>query len=398
MASKNAKRARAVRKRRSSTERASAFERAGASRRKTQRPNMAAVVRQQARPTSTTVPERREASEPAPKKEPALLVVGIGASAGGLEAMELFLGHVPKDSGMAFVLVQHLDPTHKGMMVELLQRRTSMRVQQAADGLKVEADNVYVIPPNKDLSLLDGALHLLPQVSPCGLALPVDYFFRSLAEDQRTRAIGVILSGMGSDGTLGLAAIKEKGGAAFVQAPGSAKFDGMPRSAIDATLADVVAPVEDLPRRILAYREHVPFIRSESPLEDRALGASGKVFFLLRAQTGNDFSLYKKSAVHRRIERRMGLHQIDSINQYVRFLRENPREIDLLFKELLIGVTSFFRDPPAWEFIKKEVLPRCWRDERAAACSAPGCRPARRAKRSTLSRSRSERPWSPSGP
>jgi two-component system CheB/CheR fusion protein len=285
-------------------------------------------------------------------------IVGIGASAGGLEALEEFLRKVPPKPGVAFVLVQHLDPTHKGMLVELLQRATSMPVKQAEDRLRVEPDHVYVIPPSKDMSLLHGALHLLPQVSPRGLNLPIDFFFRSLAEDQQERSIGVILSGMGSDGTLGLRAIKEKAGACFVQSLASAKFDGMPRSAIDAGLADVVADVGQLPARIIDYRRHTPHLgRADRLVEDEAEGALEKVFVLLRANTGNDFSLYKQTTILRRIERRMGLHQIDDIAHYVRFLRENPREIDLLFKELLIGVTSFFRDPAAWEHLKGDVMP-----------------------------------------
>jgi two-component system CheB/CheR fusion protein len=306
----------------------------------------------------TPEPAARVIEEARPDGAASFPILGIGASAGGLEALEQFLRRVPASSGMAYVVVQHLDPTHKGMLVELLQRATPMRVLQAMDDLKVEPDHVYVIPPNKDMSLLHGTLHLLPQASPRGLNLPIDFFFRSLAEDQQERSIGVILSGMGSDGTLGLRAIKEKAGAAFVQALASAKFDGMPRSVIDAGLADVVAPVEELPARIIAYRRHTPHItRPELPLEEKAHGALSKVFVLLRSQTGNDFSLYKKSTIYRRIERRMGLQQIDSVAHYVRYLRENPRETELLFKELLIGVTSFFRDPAAWEHLRKDVLP-----------------------------------------
>src|SRR5438552_4144516 len=305
-------------------------------------------------------PEPRKAAPPAdaPRAEARVFpIVGIGASAGGLEALEAFLKHVPRATGMAFVVVQHLDPKHKGMLPELLQRATSMPVAQAQDGIEVEPDHVYVIPPDRDMSVLHGRLHLLPKPTPRGLNLPIDFFFRSLAEDQQERSIGVILSGMGSDGTLGLRAIKEKAGAAFVQAIESAKFDGMPRSVIDAGLADVVVPVEDLPERILSYRRHAGHIaRPEEPIEDKAQSALDKVFVLLRAQTGNDFSLYKRSTLHRRIERRMGLHQIDGLAHYVRYLRENPKEIDLLFKELLIGVTSFFRDPGAWEHLKQEVL------------------------------------------
>jgi len=293
----------------------------------------------------------RESSRPFP-------IVGIGASAGGLEALELFLANVPADSGMAFVIVQHLDPTHKGIMAELLQRGTSMPVFQVKDRMRVEANCVYVIPPNKDMSILHGVLHLLDPLAPRGLRLPIDFFFRALADDQQEHSIGVILSGMGSDGTLGLRAIKEKAGVVFVQEPASAKFDGMPRSAIEAGLADVIAPVEALPGKISAYLQHVPLITKPGrPDEYTAQSALEKVVILLRGQTGHDFSLYKKSTVYRRIERRMGLHQIDKIANYVRFLQENPQEVELLFRELLIGVTSFFRDPEAWEQLQAEVLP-----------------------------------------
>jgi two-component system CheB/CheR fusion protein len=259
---------------------------------------------------------------------------------------------------MAFVIVQHLDPTHKGIMVELLQRVTSMPVVQVTDRLKIEPDHVYVIPPNKNMSMLHGMLHLLDMVKPRGLRLPVDFFFRSMAYDLQQKSIGVILSGMGSDGTLGLRDIKEKGGGVFVQEPASAKFDGMPRSAIDAGLADVVAPVEKLPASIVAYLMHVPS-RSKpiSSVVGKSLSALEKVVILLRTQTGHDFSLYKKNTIYRRIERRMGIHQIDKIIDYVRFLQENSHETELLFKELLIGVTSFFRDPAVWETLKTKVIP-----------------------------------------
>lgn len=285
-------------------------------------------------------------------------IVGIGASAGGLEALEGFLRHVAQNSGAAFVVVQHLDPTHKGILVELLQRVTAMPVVQIEDRMRVEPDHVYVIPPNKDLSIVRGKLQLVQPASPRGLRLPIDFFFRSLALDQQERSIGVILSGMGSDGTLGIRAIKEKAGGVFVQSPASAKFDGMPRSAIDSGLADVVAPVDELPERIAAYRSHVPLLARppvETGHEDH--GALEAIVVLLRAQTGHDFSHYKKPTIYRRVERRMGLHQIARIGDYVGYLRENPREGDLLFKELLIGVTSFFRDPAAWDQLRDQVLP-----------------------------------------
>ncbi len=284
-------------------------------------------------------------------------IVGIGASAGGLEALEAFFKNVPPNSGMAYIVIQHLDPTHTDIMAELLQRATLMRVSQITDRVRVEPGCVYVIPPNKDLSILHGVLHLLAPAAPRGLRLPIDYFFRSLADDQQERSVGVILSGMGSDGTLGLRAIKERNGAVFVQLPDSAKFAGMPRSAIDAGLVDVVAPVEELPEKIASFFQHAPFLsRPDLVLGDASQSSLEKILILLRAQTGQDFSLYKKNTIYRRIERRMSLHQIDRVSSYVRFLQENPHEIELLFKELLIGVTSFFRDPPAWEQLKNEVV------------------------------------------
>ncbi|OHD64487.1 MAG: chemotaxis protein CheB [Spirochaetes bacterium RBG_13_51_14] len=304
-------------------------------------------------------------------------IVGIGASAGGLEALELFLKNVPEGSGMAFVIVQHLDPMHKGIMVELLQRTTPMKVVQVKDRTRVRSDYVYVIPPNKDMSIMHGVLHLFDPVMPRGLRLPIDFFFRSLADDSEERSIGVILSGMGSDGTLGLKAIKGKAGAVFVQEPASAKFDGMPRSAIEAGLADVVAPVVELPPKIIAYLRHIPLIVKPGLVdEDKSYSAFEKVVILLRTQTGHDFSLYKKNTVYRRIERRMGIHQIDRITTYVRFLQENPRELDLLFKELLIGVTSFFRDPAAWKVMKNLIIPALLKNRphsQALRVWIPGC-------------------------
>lgn len=285
-------------------------------------------------------------------------VVGVGASAGGLEAIEELLRNVPEGSGMAWVVVQHLDPTHKGMLPELLQRATSMKVVQVRDRMRVKPDCVYVIPPNRDMSLLHGALHLFEPTAPRGLRLPIDFLFRSLAADQNERSIGVVLSGMGADGTQGLRAIKEAAGLVLVQEPSSAKFDAMPRSAIAADLADVVAPVQELPKRILSYVRHAPLhVRTAPVLPDGDRSALEKVAIVLRARTGHDFSLYKSSTVLRRIERRMGIHQIDRIATYVQYLQKNQQEVQLLFRELLIGVTSFFRDPAAWDQLRDELLP-----------------------------------------
>jgi len=248
---------------------------------------------------------------------------------------------------------------------------------QVKDRTQVQPNCVYVIPPNKDMSILHGVLHLLAPAAPRGLRLPIDFFLRSLAQDQQERSIGVILSGMGSDGTLGLRAIKEKAGVALAQEPATAKFDGMPRSAIDAGLADIVAPADELPGKIITYLQRTPLMASpEIALEDKTQSAMDKVVILLRARTGHDFSLYKRNTIYRRIERRMGIHQIAKIADYVRYLQENSQEQDLLFKELLIGVTSFFRDPAAWKHLGEQALPALLADRssgQALRAWVPGC-------------------------
>ena len=288
-------------------------------------------------------------------------IIGIGASAGGLEALEQLLGGVPVDSGMAFVVVQHLDPDRHGMLPELLQRVTPMAVKQAGNRMRIKPNCVYVIPPNKDLSILHDTLYLLAPVAARGLRLPINSFLCSLAEDRRERAIGIVLSGMGSDGTRGLLAISERGGLSLVQDPATAKFDAMPRSAIDARLADIVAPPGDLARLIISRLQHPPRLLPPEALlatdSEAKHSAFEKICILLRAQTGHDFSLYKKSTIYRRVERRMGIHRVSGITDYVDFLQTNPQEVDLLFKELLIGVTSFFRDPAAWAYLQEKVLP-----------------------------------------
>lgn len=305
-----------------------------------------------------------DTSHPLPEPEPgpaeaSFPIVGIGASAGGLEALELFLANVPSNSGLAFVIVQHLDPTHKGILAELLQRSTAMPVVQIRDGMTVRPDCVYVIPPNCDLSLLHGVLHVLEPTAARGLRLPVDFFFRSLAEDLQEKSIGVILSGMGSDGTLGMRAIKEKGGSTFAQAPASAKFDSMPRNAIETGLVDVVVEAEKIGQKIVDSLSVLPAMTAPSgpePIEKDSNDLE-KVILLLRSAKGNDFSHYKRSTIYRRVERRMGLHQLARFSDYVRYLQANAQEIELLFKELLIGVTRFFRDPTVWEELKTKVIP-----------------------------------------
>lgn len=329
----------------------------------------------QEHPNKIKIPESAKGQETCP-----FPIVAIGASAGGLEALELFLGHVPATSGMAFIVIQHLDPTQKGMMPELLQRATVMPVAQAKNRMKVKPDCVYVIPPNKDLSILHDSLYLLEPVAPRGLRLPIDFFFRSLADDRRENAIGVILSGMGLDGTLGLRAIKECGGLALVQDPASAKFNSMPQSAIDAGLADIVAAAEELPLRIIDTLRHTTRIARGAIVQETESTAQksafDKICILLRTRTRHDFSLYKKTTIYRRIERRMAIHQIDHIGDYVSYLRENPQEIDLLFKELLIGVTRFFRDPASWSYLQEKALPdllATYPEGAALRAWVPGC-------------------------
>jgi two-component system CheB/CheR fusion protein len=288
-------------------------------------------------------------------------IVAIGASAGGLEAFEQFFSHVPPGCGMAFVVVQHLSPDHQGMLPELLQRVSVMPVVQAKNRMKVKPDCVYVIPPNRDISIQHDRLFVLEPSAPHGLRLPIDFFFQALADNRRDKAIGVILSGMGADGSQGLRAIKAQGGLVLAQAPASAKYDAMPRSAMATGLVDIVAEAFELPQRILdSLRLGMPAGSAPQPLEgesEEQKSGLETVCMLLRSRTGHDFSLYKKNTLYRRIERRMGIHLIERIAGYVRYLRENPQEVDLLFKELLIGVTQFFRDPAAWALLSEQVLP-----------------------------------------
>ncbi len=286
-------------------------------------------------------------------------IVGIGASAGGLEAIEEFLQNVPEMSGMAFVIVQHLEPKSESMMPDLLGRCTPMKVFQIKDRQKIEPNCVYIIPPNKDLTIAKGFLYLHEIAEKHGLRLTIDSFFYSLADDQKERSIGVILSGMGSDGMLGAEAIREKAGVVFVQEPTDAKFDAMPLSVINGGLADVVEIVKELPLKIKEYLTYTPYI-NKPRINENVKIKSGleKIVVLIRQQTGHDFSQYKESSLYRRIERRMGVLQLSGIAQYVDFAHTNPQEVELLFREMLIGVTSFFRDTELWERLRTDVLPQ----------------------------------------
>ncbi len=289
-----------------------------------------------------------------------LCVVGVGASGGGLEAVEAFLTHMPTDSNVAIVIVTHLDPTHTSIMGDLLTRYTPMEVFQAEEGMTVRKNCVYIIPPGKDMAIMKGALQLLEPQMIRGMRHPIDFFFRSLARDQNERAVAIVLSGAGTDGTLGLKDIKGEGGMVMVQEPESAKYDGMPRSAIDTGLADYVLPPEKMPEQLVKYVRHPYVVASakRDTLMSKISENLHKILLLIRGQTGRDFSYYKETTIIRRVERRMNINQISEVSHYINYLQRNPLEIELLFKELLIGVTSFFRDPEAFEAIRKKIIPQ----------------------------------------
>lgn len=305
-------------------------------------------ARKETRATEQSIEHTTGRAAPAiPREFP---VVGIGASAGGLEALEDLLRHMPADTGMAFVVVTHQHPGHTSLLAELLGKVTTVTVAVAADGMNVEPNHVYVGPPGGHLGILNRTLHRLNAEKEESPRLPIDYFFRSLAQDQKERAICIVLSGTGTDGTLGLKAIKGESGMAMVQQPQSAKYAGMPSSAIATGLADYVLPPAEMPGQLVAYARG-PYLTAATLTTQSSLipeEPMQKIFLLLRSRTGHDFSAYKANTIRRRIERRMNVHHIQQPNQYVRYLQENPHEIDVLFKELLISVTNFFRDPEAW--------------------------------------------------
>ncbi len=314
------------------------------------------------------------------KKDARFPVVGIGASAGGLAAIEAFFSGMPADidPGMAFVLVQHLAPDHKSILTELIRRYTRMQVFEVTDGMTVAPNCAYIIPPNRDMAFFGGRLQLLEPSAPRGQRLPIDFLFRSLAQDQGERAIGIILSGTGSDGAMGVRAIKGEGGMVMAQSPDSTEYDGMPRSAIATGLVDYELPPGRMPAQLLAYVSMAmatpPRIAFDpTPTVENALN---KIFILLRVHTGHDFSQYKPNTILRRVERRMAVHQIESMSEYVKFLQQAPAEIEALFRDLLIGVTNFFRDPDAFKALQAQVIPRLFTDMPSGGIIrvwSPGC-------------------------
>jgi two-component system CheB/CheR fusion protein len=335
---------------------------------------------------------RRRPQTEYPSKVTSFPIVGIGASAGGLEAIKELLQALPVDTGMAFILIQHLDPTHESMGPEILSRATPMPVHEVKNGARVEPNQVYVIPPNFAMKLIHGVLSLLPlRTGPRGQSLVVDLFFQSLALDQKRKAIGVILSGAGSDGTLGLKAIKSEGGLAIAQDPKSAKYSGMPESAIKSGFVDLILPPKRIAQELARISKHPNIAARESMNTDTGLDDAGEnkegieaepiaalrvIFGLLRAHTQVDFSNYKHSTVMRRIQRRMIVRKSENIDAYAKYLKDNPKEVRALFSDLLIHVTEFFRDPDFFKALEDNVFTQLLKDRKAGQpirIWVPGC-------------------------
>jgi two-component system CheB/CheR fusion protein len=315
-----------------------------------------------------------------PEDEKAAIVVAIGASAGGIEALTELMNHLPADTGMAFVLVQHLDPKHHSILTELLARKTPMTVTEVSDGLAVKPNHVYVIPPNATMSMSGPTLHLTPREESRGKHMPVDHFMRSLAEQKGNRAIGVILSGTGTDGTLGMAEIQAHGGVTFAQDAASAKYDGMPRSAVVAGYVDSVLPPKGIANELARIARH-PYVARDPvahAVEPAAAPTAGlsSIFRVLRKVTGVDFTHYRQTTILRRIQRRMVVHKIDNIDEYAAFVQSHPGEVKSLYQDMLINVTSFFRTPRVFEALKSTVFPAIQKSlsrERGFRMWTPGC-------------------------
>jgi len=332
---------------------------------------------------------KRNRPQPATERSPAasrrpknkmVPVVGVGASAGGLEAFQQLLNHLPTTTGMAFVFVQHLAPRHESMLTELLSRSTQIPVREVKDGMAIAPDHIYVIPPNTNMVTSDGVLHLMPRRETELQHMPIDCFLTSLAEDRKGKAIGVVLSGSASDGTLGLKAIKAEGGIAFAQDEKTAKYDSMPRCAIAAGCVDFVLPPEGIAKELARIGRHPYLIQTLATEADELLAAGddeiNQVLALVRGVTGDDFTYYKKATIKRRIKRRMVLQKTDKLGQYLRYLRGNNRELQELYQDFLINVTGFFRDPGAYHSLRKKVFPVLLKNRPADSALriwVPGC-------------------------
>src|SRR5881296_857682 len=325
------------------------------------------------------VPSRAGAAATPPSKH-AFPIVGIGASAGGLEAFSELLSNLPVEPTMAFVLIQHLDPKHPSILSDILSRTTRMSVVEAKHGMRVEPGHVYVMPPNARMTIAGEVLHLGPRSDDRGPQLPIDHFLRSLAEDLGSRAIGVILSGSASDGALGLKAIKAEGGTTFAEAPQSAKFDSMPRSAVASGAVDFVLPPKAIAQELTRIGRH-PYLGQTRAAPSPEAPASGpdafdEILRKLREKSGIDFMLYRQTTIRRRIARRMMIHGLDTLEGYLGYLEAHPSQVHALYNDLLVNVTRFFRDPEAFRVLQRSVFPRILKQRPADApirVWAPGC-------------------------
>jgi len=318
--------------------------------------------------------------QPAQSNSDSFLIAAVGASAGGIEAFIELVRNLPTDTGMGFIFLQHLDPKHESALASLLSKETTMKVAEVADGMKVAPNQVFVIPPNTSMTIRDHVLHLAPRGEVRGVHMVIDQFMRSLAEHQGNRSIGVVLSGSGTDGTLGLAEIQAQGGVTFAQEESTAKYDGMPHSAIAAGFVDYVLPPKGIARELARVARH-PYINRDDVPEPSALqldehAGLNSIFQLLRRSTGVDFTHYRKTTILRRIQRRMMVHKIDRMAEYVKYLQANPTEINALYQDMLINVTSFFRNPKVFEALKLNVFPQIVKDHGGDAnirIWTPGC-------------------------
>jgi PAS domain S-box len=334
------------------------------------------VEKLEEKPEKEEEPEEEPKLEKEQKSEQNFPIVGIGASAGGLGAFEAFFSGIPADvnPGVAFVIIQHLDPKHKSILNTLIGRYTKMPVYEIIDGMTIQPNCVYVIPPNSDLIYRDGTLHTVKPTERHGFRTPIDFFFRSLVEGKKEMSIGIVLSGTGSDGTLGIRAIKAEGGMVMAQSPETSEYDSMPRSVIDTGLADYILPPKEMPAQLIAYvtqafgKPTYPTVRAEDLMN--------RIFNLIFTQTGRDFSHYKKGTISRRIERRMAVHFTKSIEEYVHYLEKNSTEVEALYRDFLISVTSFFRNPKAFDALQEEVIPNLFVGKRSndvIRVWVPGC-------------------------
>jgi len=353
-------------------------------RKRKDKPGAAEPSKQRAAGAQTNKPSSHESQRtkpdsqaPAEKGKPPCPVVGVGASAGGLEALQRLLGHMPADSHLALVVIQHRAHDRQSMMSSLLQKHTGMKIEDVTDRTDIRTGGVYLAPADKDISIMHGALHCSEPTPHRGPPLPIDHFFRSLAQDQAERAVGIVLSGTGSDGTLGLKEIKAAGGMVIVQDPRQASYDQMPRNAIDTGLIDYVCRVEEMPKELVSYLKH-PYVQVPAAQEgERKLESQlQRIFLIIRTETGHDFSHYKRNTIKRRVGRRLAVHQIENLNEYVGYLRSNSEEVEILSKELLITVTAFFRDHEAFEALAAKAIRPLIQDRPPSApirVWVPGC-------------------------